>query len=336
MSELDEGATAGGGAGPVGGAWRLSPSDREQPAGRVFALVLGDLLERFAAHEPGVRQALDPEELHQLRISLRRARSVLAAGAQILPAEEAQLLDALMREFARLTSPVRDLDVALAALPSLIDGLGPVAAAGSDPLRGELERRRTAANDALVAALDGDVRRVLVRRWRALSAVQMIGGSEPGPRRLHPAGDVVDDLLVHDVRRVRRRGRRALESGDLAEWHRLRKRLKRLRYLAAELQGLYPQRSLRRVLRDLARLQDALGVLQDHAAQTELVAAAGRSVGGDGALTAGALVARLEVGSETALASSVEAWERWERTRPVRRVRAAVAAAGTALAAADR
>ncbi|HNB96129.1 MAG TPA: CHAD domain-containing protein, partial [Microthrixaceae bacterium] len=110
-----DGSTAGGCTDP----WRLGPSDRDQPAGRVLPLVLGTYLEDFREAEPAVRSDGDPEDLHRFRVSLRRARSLMAVGSDVLPSEELVLLQALASWFANVTSPVRDLDVLLIDLDDL-------------------------------------------------------------------------------------------------------------------------------------------------------------------------------------------------------------------------
>ena len=52
-------------------AWELGPGDRDQLAGRVFAVVLEEQLAEFMSHEDGVRRGDEPEALHDYRIALR-------------------------------------------------------------------------------------------------------------------------------------------------------------------------------------------------------------------------------------------------------------------------
>ena len=63
----------------------MGPEDRSQPAGRVFALVLDAQLVDLRRHEPAVRRDEDPIHLHDHRVALRRARSLVSAGRDVFP-----------------------------------------------------------------------------------------------------------------------------------------------------------------------------------------------------------------------------------------------------------
>ena len=240
----------------------LGVEDREQPAGRVFALLLGAHLRAFRRHEPGVRLGEDPEELHQFRVALRRARALLAGGRDVFPEEERGLLEALMARFAELTSEVRDLDVLLESYDDRVAQLSPRLRTGAPELERRLRARSAAARSELIAAMDGDLYPVLLRRWQVLSSVYRIGGGDPGPDAHRRSGDVIDELLARNDRRVRTRAKRARKGHDITEWHSLRKRVKRYRYLVTDVAPLCEQGSPRKVATALGELQDRLGELQ--------------------------------------------------------------------------
>jgi CHAD domain-containing protein len=303
--------------------WRPGPEDRAQPAGRVFALVLSELLEDFRFHEQQVR-ADDVEALHQHRVALRRARSLLAAGRRVFPPEELELLRALGAEYAAATSPVRDLDVLLdgldarlARVPARLRDAGP-------ELRAAIEACRDHHRAGLGSVMDGELHLTLVRRWQALGSVYRVGGSEPGPDARRPAGEVVDELLVGELRRVRRAGRRASSSDDPEHWHLLRKRLKRLRYVLAAVAPLYPEGAFDGFARRLRRLQDGLGELQDHASHATWFERIGAAAGGRAGLCAGALVVVIEQDTAATLQRCRAAWARFDRPKLRRSFLAAV------------
>ncbi len=304
-------ATAGGPTDP----WRLGPSDRDQPAGRVLPLVLGGYLEAFRDREPGVRVDTDAEELHQFRVNLRRARSLMAAGRHVFPEEELVLLMALASWMANMTSPVRDLDVLLDDLPDLGRRVVPELGDGVDLVVESFERRRDAAFDELIAALDGERYPVLLRRWQAMSTVFRVGGGEPGPDARRATGAVADALVLKAFRRLRKRGKLAMRSDDLEAWHDLRKAIKRFRYLIASFAPLYPKGSFDKVLRNLSDLQDTLGRLQDHHVQAGLIEVTGVEEGGRAALAAGVLADVLYRDAERAHAHCRDAWADFDRPK---------------------
>ncbi len=295
--------------------WALTPDDREQPAGRVVPLVLEGYLVTFKGHERGVRLDEDPEELHDFRVTLRRTRSLLAAAKDVLPAEELALLRALAAWMAGVTSPVRDLDVLLADLPEFSDRISDELADGLDPLRTALEEERDASFVELVEALDGDRYPVLLRRWQVMGTVYRVGGGEPGPDAGRPAGEVVDQLILRSYRRTRRRGKAAMATDDRAQWHELRKALKRFRYLVAAFGPMYEPGTFSKVQKRLSALQDTLGRLQDHHVQASLVEAVGVDAGGRAALAAGVVADAMHRDAEVAHARCRDAWSDFDRPK---------------------
>jgi CHAD domain-containing protein len=312
-------ATRGG---EVPDPWALTPEDRSQPAGRVVPLVLEGYLVAFKGHERGVRLDEDPEELHDFRVTLRRSRSLLAAAKHVLPAEELELLRALASWMAGVTAPVRDLDVLLAELPDLATRISEELSDGVDPLRRALERERQVSFDALVAALDGERYPVLLRRWQSMATVYRVGGGEPGPAAGKPAGEVVDHLILKAFARTRRRGKAAMATDDRAQWHALRKSLKRFRYLVAAFAPMYEEGTFTPVQNRLSRLQDTLGRLQDHHVQAALVEEAGVATGGRAALAAGVVADALHRDAEVAHARCRDAWADFDRPKLRRHLRA--------------
>lgn len=305
-------------------SWQLSPEDRDQLSARIFALVLEGYLEEFRDLGQRVRVGDDVEDLHQYRVVLRRTRSLLVGGQRVFPDEELSLLAAMATQLTAMTSPVRDLDVLSKGLDRHLDGVAERLHLGASDLRRELERARAEARDELVAALDGDFSAVLVRRWQAMASVYRIGGTESGPDALRPAGEVVDAVVWGTFRSLRRQGRRARSAERDADWHRLRKHLKRYRYLLSAFEDLYPPGTFSKVLRELAELQDGLGQLQDHVASIELLESAGLRAGGRAALLSGGLIDHLCGQTPGARHSCEQAWDRFDRKKVRRHLKEAL------------
>ena len=119
------------------------PLDRGMAAKDGFRLVLANLATTITANWQGTIDQTDPEFLHDLRIAVRRTRTVLAVSKQVFAAA---ILDHTRDEFswlADLTSTPRDLDVYLLEWSNYTDPLGSGVAALLEPVRDLLERRRT-------------------------------------------------------------------------------------------------------------------------------------------------------------------------------------------------
>jgi CHAD domain-containing protein len=319
-----DGTTAGavpGADGPVA----LDVADRAQPAGRVFALVLSGLRAECLAHRDGVLADEDPEELHAFRVAIRRTRSLLRAAVDVLPETDRRALRDELRWLADLTSPVRDLDVLVADLPGMARRLQPELRGGLVPLAASFDTERSLAIDRLTGAVESERFEALQRTWHRCGRVYLVGADVPAAA-LHPAGVVADAMVLRSETRMRRAGRRALRSGELADWHDLRKALKQFRYVLAEVAPLYPAGTFRAVRKELPDLQDLLGHLQDHHVQAELLVRVGASAGGGAALAAGVLANRLHRDVHRLHRRCAAAWRSFDESSSMVRLRRELAA----------
>ena len=154
MAELAARAV-GGSPGAYSSKLRLS-LDADAAAGEVWGVVLRELLATLRANEAGTREDLDSEFLHDLRVAVRRTRSVLAQGKGVLDPEARSRFADGFRWLGAITSPTRDLDVRLLTLPELAAGIDESLGPELDPLRRLLVRHRRREQRRLVRALDSD------------------------------------------------------------------------------------------------------------------------------------------------------------------------------------
>jgi inorganic triphosphatase YgiF len=193
-----------------------------------------------------VGDAGGPDHLHQLRVGLRRLRTMLRAFG---PADAArdETLSAL---FAALGS-TRDADVLALTLAPAWQAAGAAGLAPPPPAP-------VPGADAALAALRAPTTAAL---WLQLLALATL------PRHDAAADDAPwSDAAVAAVARWRRplrRGLRQWQGLDDERHHRLRKRLKRLRYLLDASAGLWPAKALAAELDALRPLQDAIGHWND-------------------------------------------------------------------------
>jgi CHAD domain-containing protein len=260
------------------GSTAVSP---DASLGEVAYAVLRRHLGVVLARESGTRLGEDVEDLHVMRVATRRLRAAIDVFISVLPVR----INGLRSELgwlAAVLGDVRDLDVQLEHLDNM--GEWSIAWASSevteDPLihlRQLLDEHRDEARGRLLDALDSARYQRLLKGLTAL-AVQ-------GPSRRFAAAGVpavisVPDLLASRHRSVLKGARRARKSGLAADFHRLRIRAKRLRYSLEFTADLYGSRT-ERFVRRLARLQDALGLMQDAEVATAQLLAITAASGSD-------------------------------------------------------
>ena len=282
---------------------------------------------RLASCVDGIVCDRHPEYVHDARVAVRRARfALLVAAANGDPA--ARALSDRLRGLARLLGPVRDLDVLLARLDELaatarqsarLDGAGGTA---EQRLAAELGARREERRAAAAGML---------RTPETVRLVQQVSRWCAGGVADQPAGSSARAALRAALEQVDKASSEATgsESVPVRTLHRLRLRLKRLRYTAELFSGALPRRRGNRALEAVAgecsAAQTALGDLNDDAvAAAEISAAAGMlreageadeaSAAGRAELTevaelAERIIALLRLWQERAAADFLDRWQ---------------------------
>ncbi len=236
---------------------------RADEAGRI---ALGKLLEIAEANVPGTLDDLDSEFLHDLRVSIRRARSVLRELDGVFDPERRERLREDLKWAQALTGPVRDLDVQLLEWDELVAPLAPERASDLVALRAVLERRRARELTRLRRGMRTARFRATLSEWEALAA-----GAEDGDRPL--ADEPIEAVAGARIRRVYRRmvrdGRAIDDDSPHEALHDLRKRGKELRYLLELFGGPFPGKVVKPMVSTLKDLQDVLGRFQDREVQVD-------------------------------------------------------------------
>lgn len=282
---------------------RLGPPrlDPDLDIEAALALALGHLTEVLLWHAPAAIAGTTPEGVHQIRVAIRRLRSLLKVFRSACDGAALREFDAGLKALATLLGPARDWDVWLggqgaelaAALPEE-PRLPPLLAAAG--------KAREAAYAALRPALEGAPLRRLA--WQAVALIETRPWrDEPDPeaeaRRAEGLPDFAARVLDRRWRRIAEAGAE-IEALPDAEFHALRIEAKRLRYAAELFAPLWGRRKAKRFLARLADVQEEFGLAND-------------------AVVARALMARLAAG-RPALAWASGAAEGWALAR-ARRVR---------------
>lgn len=284
-------------------------------------LAIGHLALALAGAAPIAAEGKEPEGVHQSRVAIRRLRSVMTVFKAAIACPVMDELKARAGEIARTLGPARDWDV------FLTETFAPVREAFAERreilgLGKAVLEARAQAYRAVRALLEGpgfrlfmlDVALALAERpWRSLvedgEAAEIRGALLDGPLAAFAVA-----ALDKRYKRIRRDGE-GFAALDIPALHALRIDAKRLRYAGELFAPLHPEKKVRRFLKSLAALQDALGHLNDGAVAGALLervtakeTARARAIG-----VVEGWVAR---GAATAREDAAEAWEEFLDREP--------------------
>jgi len=267
---------------------------RDSDAAQALASIARECLRQIAANAAGLLADDDPEWVHQMRIGTRRLRSCFALAAPYVSAHQLDPMIAQARTLAATLGTARDWDVfAQETLPPLTAWFArdDATAPGLKRLRSRAEPLRRAALRAARDAVRSPRFTALLLSAGALAATPRLGAARSAdgadPLAL-PARSFAGDLLARRQRTLERRGD-ALARGTPEERHVVRVAAKKMRYAAEFFAPLFPKRRAKVYLKALARLQDALGHLND-------------------ATTAARLATELAGGGDPVAAGAVQGW----------------------------
>jgi CHAD domain-containing protein len=249
---------------------------------------LGHLLEVMLHHAPACRLGEGPEGVHQLRVALRRLRSVLKVLRPAVRCPEVDRFDAGLKRLAERLGPARDWDVFLGGMGAAVAAALPGERRIATLLKAAEARRQT-AYVALRQELEGPGFRLLVldglalllqRPWHDIGCALGQATAVDAKLRLPPDTPLEDfaaQLLDRRWRKLAAKGEDIAEHGAEA-LHELRLEAKRLRYAAELFAPLWPGKPARRFQKRLAALQEALGLANDASVARGLVASLGSKV----------------------------------------------------------
>ncbi|TAI61776.1 CHAD domain-containing protein [Bradyrhizobium sp. Leo170] len=246
--------------------------EADMTAGEAFHVIARATVRHFSGNADTVRN-LDAEGVHQMRVGLRRLRAAISLFSKVLPRART---GALKRELKWLTAelaPAREIDVFIK------EQVEPVThdralSRGGKAIKEEFGEKRA---NALARAK----RVVSSERFRRL-LVDTLEWIESKPNSPNAHGDVPIEKFATDV--LHRRTRKARKQGQHLDRlsprarHKLRIRIKKIRYAVDFFETLFPakrdRKRLKRLSSHLKKIQDALGALNDFVAHRKMAMAA--------------------------------------------------------------
>jgi CHAD domain-containing protein len=276
--------------------------DLDQPAAVAVAQALQAGVAVLRFHEAGTR-AGDVEAVHQFRVGLRRLRALVELTADVIHGSRIRYYRAALRLAGQRAGAVRDCDAIAELLRDQSKALDPAIARAVVPVYQALADRRVEAMREMEAFLDSVAYARLIERLanvltRKLPADTTI--AELLPAMLPP--------IVRDVRRSRAG---LTPSSTARAFHRLRIRIKRMRY-ALEMTGQPPGKRGSKALKRLRRMQEHLGQMQDLAGGADWLRHFTERPGvpAESLVAVGALLQLMNHGRQELAASALHRWRK--------------------------
>jgi CHAD domain-containing protein len=235
-----------------------------------FQTVARSTLRHFSGNADAIRN-LDPQGVHQMRVGLRRLRAAISLFSAALRNAKTQRIKAELKWLTNELAPARELDVFLEKKISLV-------AREIIPRRGGKAMAKQFA-DKRAEALERARKAVNSPRNRAL-LVDVLEWIETQHRRTDTTNCELGGFAAKELdRRIGKARKHAakLQGMSAQERHKLRIRIKKIRYAAEFFENLFSkraQRALARLSRRSERIQDALGSLNDFIADRKMAAEA--------------------------------------------------------------
>jgi triphosphatase len=279
--------------------------------------ILGHLTDVILANAPlaGQRDGEVAEAVHQMRVAVRRARSALSIFRPAMPDGALDGVSALFKQLGTHLGPTRDWDVfADETAPGIHTAM--LADERLERLIATASRRRGESRKALASYLASAEFRQLgielawfaaARFWHA-PVSDPVDGVEPSPSLADFAGQV----LQHRWKKLISAGK-GIDELDIPSLHGVRLRAKRIRYAAEMFSTLYHGKATHRFIRRLSVLQQRLGVLNDGAVATHLLAELGGAAGRH-AYATGVVVGFLAARASRIRPGIIRAFEKFRRS----------------------
>lgn len=245
----------------------IQPTDPMAEAGRI---ILARQIRRMLNHEAGSRSGADIESVHQMRVAIRRMRSLFKLIRAYYRPKTVAECERGLREIARALGAIRDLDVLILDLQAFGETLPPQSRDALESVIARLDDRRTVRRARLNKLFDSKRYARFVRRFRRLSK-KSGRGARPLKRRERPhqLRHVLPLLLHERLARVKAYDT-VLPAAEDQTLHALRVEYKQLRYALEFFQPILGV-SAGRLLGQVKAMQEILGRINDIAVFIETV-----------------------------------------------------------------
>lgn len=230
----------------------IEPDDSVTLAGRkIIASQMKIVMERCE----GAKEGADPEDLHEMRVAVRRIRTALRVLQSYFSEEAVSSFMPGLKQTGRALGEARDLDSFIIWLDRIQPKIDRKHSEALAAVRARYQTLRNQMNQSIHDEIDS----TSYQSW--VSDVCEFASSEPEPGvplMRDEAPEILLRLLEYATGSVP-----DTDAASFARLHKLRIRCKWLRYFCEFFDGLYQGR-LEDTIKQVKTLQSELGVVQDH------------------------------------------------------------------------
>lgn len=246
-------------------AFTFEPDMRAERAVRTILTFLLDIVRQ---NRPGILHDIDTEFLHDFRVAVRRARSLLGQLPKVLPVRLTNHLRKDLSFLGSLTNHLRDLDVLLLRQADYLAAVPPDLRPDMEPLFRAVQHERYATHHRLVEALNTPQSEAILQRWASATTET----KAQGPQAERKLAKLVRKSIRRQCQRVLTFvSPDTLKDSAPEQLHRLRIACKKLRYMFEFFASAFPQELTAEPVRRLRVLQDVLGQLNDLDVQQQML-----------------------------------------------------------------
>jgi CHAD domain-containing protein len=224
------------------------------------------LLDRLEQQIAKAAESHGPEEVHDLRVAIRRLTQALVTFKRYFPGKVRKELRGRLRAVMKAAGPVRDSDIALKFLLN-----------AEEPDTAELRRKLRAARKESAAMLDTELIGWRRRKGSAKPKIALLPARPPdAPSHARVKADAADALPRVAKRFFKAGSRASTANASATDIHQFRIQAKKFRYTIELFQPVYGA-TADRWLKQLKEVQTLLGDINDCRVMRERFAGLGAS-----------------------------------------------------------
>lgn len=259
-----------------------------QSTASALATLHHTLLQQLTSHVTGTLDDLDIEFLHDLRVSSRRARSLLQTMRSFVNETDHSFAADAYKWIGQQTTDLRDIDVYLADFPKLEQAVSQELSVALAPFKAALQAQRARALRQVRTMLKSKRFASFQTDWAERldeDKTFTINAADT------PISEAASKAILKRYNRICRDGAAITPQTPAEALHDLRKEGKKLRYLLEFFASLYPDTEIKPRIVSLKKLQDLLGAYQDCAVQAAFLERKAVDLRADSAVPAETLMA---------------------------------------------
>ncbi len=211
------------------------------------------LSKKIAFHKNSYLEHKTNEDLHQIRVNIRKTRSLLQCVDNVFDPSIQDRFIVDFKKVANASNSKRDRDVFMEFLQSL------------DELEAKFVlyymKKSDENSSDIKELLSGDFYEALMQDWAIV--LQDKDGFFSGSKAKCPHKQIGAIAIYNRLKKMKKKLKRLDEWVELEEFHKVRIEFKKLRYLSEYFSPLFENTNLHVILKSSKNMQNIFGVLQD-------------------------------------------------------------------------